>query len=129
MILGAGIYSLIGKAAGQAGESLWIAFMLAALAALLTAFSYAELGTMFPKAGAEYIYIKKSFPRIRWVAITIGLLIAFSGAATSATVALAYSSYISEYFGCKTIKFSKCCFYVNRSFGPVYFYLHRVAEF
>lgn len=97
MILGAGIYSLIGKAAGQAGESLWIAFILAALAALLTAFSYAELGTMFPNSGAEYFYIRKAFPRVRWAAISIGLLMAFSGAISSATLALAFSGYLANY--------------------------------
>lgn len=97
MILGAGIYSLIGKAAGQAGDSLWISFLLAALAALLTAFSYAELGTMFPRAGAEYIYIRKTFPRARWAAISIGLLMAFSGAVTSATLALAFSGYLANF--------------------------------
>lgn len=103
MILGAGIYSLIGKAAGQAKESLWMAFILAALAALLTAFSYAELGTMFPKAGAEYFYIKKSFPQIRWAAISVGLLMAFSGAISSATLALAFSGYLANFI---TLPFS-----------------------
>jgi len=59
MILGAGIYSIIGQAAGIAGESLWIGFALAAVAALLTALSYAELATMYPTAGAEYIYLER----------------------------------------------------------------------
>ncbi|MBC7458830.1 MAG: hypothetical protein H7235_11155 [Bdellovibrionaceae bacterium] len=35
MILGAGIYSIIGQAAGIAGESLWQGFLLAAVAAVL----------------------------------------------------------------------------------------------
>ena len=39
-MLGAGIYGLIGKAAGQAGNAVWLAFVIVLLAALLTALSY-----------------------------------------------------------------------------------------
>lgn len=55
MILGAGIYSVIGAAAAQTGQMLWASFALSSIIILLTALSYAELSTMFPKAGAEYI--------------------------------------------------------------------------
>ncbi len=34
MILGAGVYSVIGAAAGSAGESLWLSFTLSAVVAL-----------------------------------------------------------------------------------------------
>jgi len=52
-MLGAGIYGLIGKAAGQAGNAVWLAFVIALLAALLTALSYASLGSRYPRtAGA-----------------------------------------------------------------------------
>ena len=54
VILGAGIYSILGEAAGIAGEALWWSFLLASLAALLTGMSYAELATMF-RAGLEGI--------------------------------------------------------------------------
>ena len=53
VILGAGIYSILGEAAGVAGEALWWSFLLASLGAHLTGLSYAELATMFPQAGAE----------------------------------------------------------------------------
>ena len=43
LILGAGIYSILGEAAGIAGEALWLSFLLGGLAALLTGLSYAEL--------------------------------------------------------------------------------------
>src|SRR4030067_1620378 len=49
-MLGAGIYGLIGKAAGQAGNALWLAFVVALVAALLTALSYASLGSRHPRA-------------------------------------------------------------------------------
>ncbi len=97
MILGAGIYSVIGKAAGLTAESLWISFVLASIVALLTAFSYSELAAMFPKAGAEYIYLGKAFKKQKWFAETVGFAMAFSGAATAATVALAFAGYLNQF--------------------------------
>lgn len=44
---GAGIFVLTGIAAGVAGPGLIITFILNGLVALLTAFSYAELGSCF----------------------------------------------------------------------------------
>ena len=43
IILGAGIYALIGEAAGSAGNALWLSFTISALVAFFTALSYAEL--------------------------------------------------------------------------------------
>ena len=43
LILGAGIYVLIGEAAGFAGNALWIALALGSIVALFAGFSYAEL--------------------------------------------------------------------------------------
>ena len=59
LILGAGIYVLIGEAVGFAGDSVWIAFVLGSIVALFAGFSYAELSSIFPKAAAEYVFIKK----------------------------------------------------------------------
>ncbi|WKT58649.1 hypothetical protein QVH35_04580 [Candidatus Nitrosotenuis chungbukensis] len=59
LILGAGIYALIGDAAGMAGNSLWISFVLAALAAVFTGLSYAELSSMYPKACCGIFFCKK----------------------------------------------------------------------
>ncbi len=97
MILGAGIYSIIGKAAATAQDTLWIGFILAAIAAFFTALSYAELATLFPKTGAEYIYLKNALPKFKWISISTGLLMAFSGAATAATVAVAFSGYLNSF--------------------------------
>lgn len=50
LILGAGIYVIIGDVAGIAGNAMWISFIIAAFIALLTGFSYAELSSIFPKS-------------------------------------------------------------------------------
>lgn len=97
MILGAGIYSIIGQAAGIAGESLWLGFLIAAAAALLTALSYAELSTMYPQAGAEYTYLRQAFSNQPWLAGTIGIVVVFAGCASVATVSLAFASYFQHF--------------------------------
>jgi APA family basic amino acid/polyamine antiporter len=95
MILGAGVYSVIGAAAGRAGEGLWLAFAIASLVALLSALSYAELATAYPLAGAEYAYLRSAFPDRRWVRASIGALVALAAAATTGTVALSFAGYLA----------------------------------
>jgi basic amino acid/polyamine antiporter, APA family len=93
VILGAGIYSILGEAAGVAGEALWWSFLLASLAALLTGLSYAELATMFPQAGAEYVYLRAAWPRASWLPSTLGWVLVATGIATTATVSPAFAGY------------------------------------
>ncbi|HJQ93760.1 MAG TPA: APC family permease [Candidatus Thermoplasmatota archaeon] len=97
LIVGAGIYSILGAAAGQAGDGVWLAFLCAAAVALLTGLSYAELAAMMPRAGAEYHYARTAFPGSRIVAPTTGLVLAASATATSATVATAFAGYLGGF--------------------------------
>lgn len=97
IILGAGIYALIGEAAALAGNAVWISFALAALVAVFTGLSYAELASMFPKAGAEYEYTSHAFGS--GPAFVIGWLIIFSGVIGAATVALGFAGYFQSLFG------------------------------
>lgn len=46
-ILGAGIYVLMGRAAGLAGNMVWFSFLFAGAAAALSALSYMELSSMY----------------------------------------------------------------------------------
>lgn len=96
-ILGAGIYSVIGAAAERSGTGMWLAFVASAVVALLTALSYAELTTMYPKAGAEFVYLRKAFPRQGSIAFATGIMICASGAATTATVAIAFAGYLQAF--------------------------------
>ncbi len=97
IILGAGIYALIGEAAGLAGNAIWISFALSAIVAVLTGLSYAELASMFPKASAEYEYTSQAFGR--FPAFIIGWLIIFSGVIGAATVALGFAGYFQALTG------------------------------
>ena len=96
LILGAGIYVLIGEAAGFAGDAVWISFVLGSIVALFAGFSYAELSSIFPKVPAEYVFIKNAFKN-NFFAFLIGWLIAITSIITAATVALGFGGYFSEF--------------------------------
>jgi len=91
IILGAGIYALIGKAAALAGNSVWLSFAIAALIAVFTGLSYAELSSIFPRASAEYEYTNRAFGER--LAFVVGWLIIFSGVIGASTVALGFGGY------------------------------------
>ncbi len=96
LILGAGIYVLVGSAAGIAGNMLWLAFLLAALVASFTALSYAELSAMYPRAGAEYIFAKEAFGwnSVAWVIGFIAIIIGFT---TASAVAVGFAQYLAYF--------------------------------
>jgi len=94
VIVGAGVYSVIGAAAGLAGESLWLSFVIGAVVAALTAISYAEMTTSFPTAGAEYVYVRRALPNRQWIAFSVAVVILIGGAAASTTVAVAFAGYL-----------------------------------
>jgi APA family basic amino acid/polyamine antiporter len=96
IILGAGIYALIGKAAGLAGNSVWLSFAIASLIAIFSGLSYAELSSMFPKASAEHEYVRNAFGKK--LAFVIGWLIILSGVLGAATVALGFGGYFNAFF-------------------------------
>lgn len=63
IVLGAGIYVLVGEAAGIAGNGAWLAFAIGALLAAGTGLSYAELTATLPEAGAASAYADEAFGR------------------------------------------------------------------
>jgi amino acid transporter len=91
-ILGAGIYVLIGEVIGVAGMTTPTAFVLAAIIAALTAFSYGELAARFPVSAGEAVYMQEAFHR-RWLSMAVGLLIAASGMVSAATLARGFTGY------------------------------------
>lgn len=97
IILGAGIYALIGEAAGLVGNSLWMSFVLGAIVASFTGLSYAELATMMPKAAAEFVYLRKAGSNL--LGFLIGWLVIFTGVTSAAAVALGFSGYFKGLFG------------------------------
>jgi len=80
VMVGAGIYVLVGEAAGLAGDWAPLAFLIAGLVAAPTAASYGELAARIPEAGGEAAYLREAFgipglPQIAAVMICGGAII------------------------------------------------------
>lgn len=101
LILGAGIYVLLGEASGYSGNAVWLSFFISAVVSLFTGFSYAELSSMFPKDAAEYAYTKAAFGKM--LAFFIGYFVILSAIISSATVATGFAGYFSELFGIESL--------------------------
>jgi len=95
IIIGAGIYVLLGAATAEAGSLVWIAFLLAAVLSLLTGLSYAELSSMFPSAAGEYEYTRHAMPE--WLAFVVGWTMILGLVVASATVSIGFARYV-RYF-------------------------------
>jgi len=84
IIIGAGIYVLVGAVAGRAGMAAPLAFLLAGVLAAFTGLSYAELGQRLPDAAGAAVYAREGFKR-PWVGRLTGyatLLVAMVAAAS-----------------------------------------------
>lgn len=96
LILGAGIYAILGEATGVTGGSIVFSFLLAAAIASLTGLSYAELASLYPKGEGDYIYVREAFDREILSNLTaLGRLAV--GVISTAAVALAFSGYFSAF--------------------------------
>ena len=77
-MIGAGVYVTIGRAAGEMGNAVWLAFTASMVAALLTGLSYASIASRYPRAaGAAYVTHRAfRFPLLSYV---VGLATTASG--------------------------------------------------
>jgi len=96
LILGAGIYAVLGEAAGVAGDALPLSFVVAAVVASFTGLSYAELASRFPKGEGDYVYVREAFGNKR-LAEVVAFLRVFVGAVSAAAVALAFAGYLGTF--------------------------------
>lgn len=92
-ILGAGVYVLIGKVAGEAALYAPVAFLLAAVIATVTAFAYAELAARYPQSAGEAVYVREAFDR-RWLAAVVGYAVMLTGVVSAATLANGFVGYL-----------------------------------
>lgn len=94
-MIGAGIFVLTGIAAGEAGPAALLAFALNGVVTLLTALSYAELASVYPKSGGGYSFIIKAFPGPAGFAS--GWMLWFCYIIACALYALGFGSYFWEF--------------------------------
>lgn len=97
-ILGTGIYALTGKVANLVGGAVWLPFLLAFGVALLTAFSYLELVTKYPRAAGAALYTHRAFG-IHFVTFLVAFTVMCSGITSASTASRAFAANMSDAFG------------------------------
>ena len=96
VIIGAGLFSLTGPAAGNnAGPAVALAFIVAGVGCAFAGLCYAEFASMIPVAGSAYTYAYTTMgEQLAWI-IGWDLVLEFSVGA--ATVAISWSNYLVEF--------------------------------
>lgn len=90
-ILGTGIYAVTGDVAAQVGGVVWLPFLVAFLVASITATSYLELVTKYPKAGGAAVYVHKAFG-LHFVTFVVCFTVMCSGITSASTASRAFAA-------------------------------------
>ena len=96
-ILGAGIYVLVGKVAGEAGYFAPLAFFVASIIAAVSAFTYAELSSRYPVSAGVAVYLDEGLS-IRVLTIGVGLLITIAAIVSTSALAHGFAGYLAVFF-------------------------------
>ena len=95
-IIGAGIFVIIGIAAGKAGPAIILSIFISAIIAIFTGLSFSEIAQHISKEGGVYEYAKESFaPSAGFIG---GTMWTFSNMIAISAVALSMGSYINSLF-------------------------------
>ena len=99
-MIGTGIFMTTGNVLGITGNALWVLVLwgVGGLVAFSGALCYAELATIWPQAGGEYVYLKNTFGYLPafltgWVSLVVGF------SAPAAAGALLIVQYTGSFFG------------------------------
>ncbi|MBZ2206320.1 APC family permease [Massilia sp. R798] len=96
-ILGTGIYALTGQVAKQVGGVVWLPFLVAFAVALMTAFSYLELVTKYPRAAGAALYTHKAFG-VHFITFIVAFAVMCSGITSASTASRAFAANMSNAF-------------------------------
>jgi amino acid transporter len=94
--IGAGIYVLVGLAAGRSGMHAPLPFVGAALVMAFSAASFAELGTRMPVSASEAAYVQAAF-RLDWLSLGVGLLVVTTAIVSAATISVGSAGYVAVF--------------------------------
>ncbi|MDA0634107.1 amino acid permease [Nonomuraea sp. MCN248] len=93
--LGTGIFVILGQAVPKAGPAVVLSFVLAAITALFSALSYAELAGTIPVAGSSYSYAYATLGEL--VAWVCGWCLMLEYAVSVAAVAVGWGEYVNAF--------------------------------
>ncbi len=92
--VGTGIFFVLSEAVPKAGPAVLISFVVAALAAGLSALCYAELASAIPVSGSTYSYAYHALGEVFAVGIAACVLLEYG--VSTAAVAVGWSGYFNE---------------------------------
>ncbi|MEU1876950.1 amino acid permease [Streptosporangium sp. NPDC020072] len=93
--LGTGIFVILGQAVPKAGPAVVVSFALAAVTALFSALSYAELAGTIPVSGSSYSYAYATLGEL--VAWVCGWCLMLEYAVSVAAVAVGWGEYLNHF--------------------------------
>jgi len=96
-MVGGGIFAVLGLAAVTARGATPVAFLVAGIVALLTAYSYAKLSVAYPDNGGTIIFIDKAFG-VDWFTGTTNMLLWLGYIVTLSLYAVAFGNYAATFF-------------------------------
>lgn len=91
-IIGAGIYVILGLGIGLAGPSIVASIAISGAVAMLTAFSFAELGSAIPKEGGPYAFAYELFSP--FYGFIVGSLWLFAQIVSGVAISIGLASYV-----------------------------------
>src|SRR4051795_3673449 len=92
--VGTGIFFVLQEAVPDAGPAVIISFLIAGLAAGLSALCYAEMASAIPVSGSTYSYAYHAFGEL--VAMGIAACVLLEYGVSSGAVAVGWSGYLNE---------------------------------
>ena len=95
-LMGAGIYVLIGLAAGHAGPAIWLSYLVCGLLSLLSVLVFGELSRRMPITGGGYAFVYNSLGSF-WGFLT-GWLLAVGSIFACAMYAIGFAYYFTSLF-------------------------------
>ena len=104
VMIGAGIFALLGQVAELSGNLFPIVFVLGAIISGFSAYSYVKLSNTFPSAGGIAMYLQKEYGKTTFTAFA-ALLMAFSMVINESLVARTFGTYVMQLFGEETASF------------------------
>ncbi len=97
-VLGTGIYALTGEVAAKVGGIVWLPFLVAFVLATVTACSYLELVTKYPKAAGAALYTQKAFG-VHFLTFLVAFAVMSSGITSASTASQAFAENFGKSFG------------------------------
>ncbi|BDY17355.1 amino acid permease (plasmid) [Sulfitobacter pontiacus] len=97
-VLGTGIYALTGEVAAKVGGIVWLPFLVAFVLATVTACSYLELVTKYPKAAGAALYTQKAFG-VHFLTFLVAFAVMSSGITSASTASQAFAENFAKSFG------------------------------